>query len=294
MPVITSNHHHNSKEGVLMIINTNMGSATAARILGQSTNALQKSLKRLSTGSKITSAADDAAGLAVATRLSANVTALKVSQSNVGNAISFSQTQDGYLDKVSSALERMGELAMLSMDATKSDTDRGLYNKEYAELAKFIDDVGGKQFNGEGLFDASAITISVGLSDSTGGAVSYAMGNVDLGGANYAQLGHATNMTYAISNMISASAALLEIRDAQDQLAEDRATVGANLSRLEIERDSIAILRDNLAAARSRIIDVDVAEESANFAKQQILVQSGTAMLAQANILPQSALRLIS
>jgi flagellin len=120
------------------------------------------------------------------------------------------------------------------------------------------------------------------------------MGNVDLGGANYAQLGHATNMTYAISNMISASAALLEIRDAQDQLAEDRATVGANLSRLEIERDSIAILRDNLAAARSRIIDVDVAEESANFAKQQILVQSGTAMLAQANILPQSALRLIS
>ena len=276
-----------------MIINTNVGSNTAARVLANNTALLQASLKRLSTGSKIASISDDAAGMAVASRLQNKLSALKGATSGVNNAVSFSQTQDGYLEKVEKALDRMGELAMLAMDPTKSNADRLLYDSEYSEIAKFIDSLGSKTFNGEGLLDNSTITVSVGL-DGSGNATSYAMGSVDLGAAAYLQLKfNSGNMTYGIDSYASASTALSKIQAAQVQLATDRSTVGSNLARLETEKASISILRDNLASARSRIIDVDVAEESANFAKQQILVQSGTAMLAQANILPQSALRLI-
>jgi len=276
-----------------MIINTNTGANTAARFLASNTSALQKSLQRLSTGSKITSSADDAAGLAVADRLNAEVMALKAAGSNLGNAISFSQTQDGYIEKISGALERMGELAMLSMDTTKDNTDRALYQLEYKELASFIDSVESKTFNDQALFSANGLTISTGI-NSSGAAISYATAAVNLSTGAYNDLNAASSMTFGIGTVASAATALSKIHDVQALLATDRAEVGSNLARLEAERSSISILRNNLAAARSRIIDVDVAEESANFAKQQILVQSGTAMLAQANILPQSALRLIS
>jgi flagellin len=285
MPVTTSNHHHNSKEGVLMIINTNIGSNTAARILANSTSALQKSLQRLSTGSKIASISDDAAGMAVANKLGAQITRSNAVRDNLSNAISFSQTQEGYLSQVSSALERMSELATLSTDATKTLSDRELYQKEFSELNTFISAVKGKKFNDLALFSSSAFDITTNLNDATGAAMTFA-----LTGANFGTLAS----TLGITTAALANTALDTIQAAITGLAANAAQVGANLSRLESERASISVLRDNLSAARSRIVDVDVAEESANFAKQQILVQSGTAMLAQANILPQSALRLIS
>jgi flagellin len=273
-----------------MIINTNTGSANAARILAESTSALQKSLKRLSTGSRIASIADDAGGSAVASKFSAQVTRLNASRANVGNMISFSQTQDGYMEKVAGALERMSELAMLATDETKSNTDRGLYQKEFSELQEFIDEVSDKDFNGTSLFSGASVTVTVGLSDS-GTASTFATTGADLAaGSNYTS---ATDSGTKLDSATWAAAALATVQNAITQLASDRAQVGANLSRLETERNTISILRDNLSAARSRITDVDVAEESANFARQQILVQSGTAMLAQANVIPQSALRLI-
>jgi flagellin len=294
MPVIISNHHHNSKEGVHMIINTNIGSNTAARILADNTSLLQKSLKRLSTGQKIASISDNAAGVAVASRLSAQVVALDASKDNLANAVSYSQTQDGYLAKISDALQRMGELASLAMDGTKNSEDRALYDTEYQELAQFIDSIDGKMFNNTTLFTSAGLTVAVGL-DSTGSAITYVASGITLAHSDYAAIDYrSSGMTYGVASVVSAAATLTKIAAAQEQLASDRAAIGANLSRLETERASIAILKDNLSNARSRIIDVDVAEESANFAKQQILVQSGTAMLAQANILPQSALRLIS
>jgi len=272
-----------------MIINTNTGSANAARILAESTSALQKSLKRLSTGSRIASIADDAGGSAVASKFSAQVTRLNASRANVGNLISFSQTQDGYMEKVAGALERMSELAMLSTDETKSNTDRALYEKEFDELQEFIVTIGAKDFNGTSLFGASAMTVTVGTTmDGTSSKVTFAASN--LGASQYTS---ATTVGASVGTAASAAAALSTIQTAISQLASDRAQVGANISRLETERNTISILRDNLSAARSRITDVDVAEESANFARQQILVQSGTAMLAQANVIPQSALRLI-
>ena len=272
-----------------MIVNTNTGSANAARILAESTSALQKSLKRLSTGSRIASIADDAAGSAMGAKFSAQVSRLNASRSNVGNMISFSQTQDGYMEKVSGALERMSELAMLATDETKSDTDRGLYQKEFGELQEFIIAIGDKTFNGTSLFSSTSLSVAVGTSP-TGVAE-----KVEIKGANLksdADYTFATN-TAAVATAAGAASALTMIQAAISQLAYDRAQIGANISRLETERNTISILRDNLSAARSRIIDVDVAEESANFARQQILVQSGTAMLAQANVLPQAALSLI-
>ena len=274
-----------------MIINTNMGSSTAARILADNSSALQKSLKRLTTGNKIASVADNAAGVAVASKLSAEIERIGASKDNLGNLISFAQTQDGYMDKVSGALQRMSELAMLATDETKSDSDRALYNSEFIELQEFIGTMTSKQFNGISLFSSDTLAATVGL-NSAGSAITFGVGAVNLGDTPYTNV--IAQGTASITNAAVAANALSVIQTAIGELATDRAVVGSNMSRLDSEKAALSILKDNLSSARSRIVDVDVAEESANFAKQQILVQSGTAMLAQANILPQAALRLIS
>src|SRR5687767_15996067 len=128
-------------EGVFMVINTNISAQSGARLLSESSAMLAKSLARLSSGSKIVSPEDDAAGLAVSTRFDAQIHRISATSNNVGNAISFNQTQDGFLKKVTKALDRMSELAILSQDVTKSDADRALYNEEFVTLGEYIDDV---------------------------------------------------------------------------------------------------------------------------------------------------------
>jgi flagellin len=267
-----------------MIINTNPGAAMAARILGESSSALQKSLTRLSSGSKIASPSDDAAGTGVAMKFGAQINRAQAAKTNVGNAIAFSQTQDGFLSKVGDALDRMSELAMLAQDETKSNQDRSLYEKEYNKLDDYIVNITGKDFNGISLFSGNGFTVTVAADGSrmTGTGIS-------LSGGYWTSVATKTQIT----STGSAAAALTELKSALSMLAGARADVGANLARYEAESSTLSVLKDNLSAARSRIADVDVAQESANFARQQILVQSGTAMLAQANVLPQSALRLI-
>ena len=267
-----------------MVINTNISAQTSARLLGESSSALAKSLARLSSGSKIVSPEDDAAGLAVSTRFDAQINRIGAASSNVGNAISFNQTQDGFLKKVSKALDRMSELSILAQDVTKSDADRALYNSEFTTLGAYINDVATKQFNGINLFGGTALNVTI---DSDGNT--FSMAGVNLGAAAYTA---ATGGSVATS--AGAVTALGNIKTAIDQLATDRATIGANISRLSSTSDGLAVLKDNLSAANSRIQDVDVAEESTNFARYNILVQAGTAMLAQANATPQSALRLLS
>jgi len=270
-----------------MIINTNPGAAMAARILGESSSALQKSLSRLSSGSKIASPSDDAAGTGVAMKFGAQINRLQAAKDNVGNAISYSQTQDGFLSKIGDALDRMSELAMLAQDETKTDADRNLYDKEFQKLDDFIAAIQNKGFNGVSLFHSgSSLTVTIAADGST-----MTLASVDIiGNSDFASI--AAPKT-AVSSSASAAAALTTIKTAISVLAGQRADVGANMSRLEAESSALAVQKDNISAARSRIADVDVAQESANFARQQILVQSGTAMLAQANVLPQSALRLI-
>jgi flagellin len=266
-----------------MVINTNISAANSARLLASSSSMLSKSLARLSSGSKITSPADDAAGLAVSIHFDAQINRVSAAQNNVGNATSFSQTQDGFLQKVGNSLDRMSELAVLSQDATKSDADRSLYDKEFQTLGAYVTDTATKDFNGVSLFSTNALQVTT---DSDG--TKFSMTGVNLGATAYTD---ATGS--AVTSTTTAAAALTKVKSAITQLATDRATVGANMSRLNSTGDQLSVLKDNLTAANSRIKDVDVAQESTNFARYNILVQAGTAMLAQANASPQSALRLL-
>ncbi len=268
-----------------MVINTNISAQSSARLLTESSSMLSKSLARLSSGSKIISPEDDGAGLAVSMRFDAQINRINAASNNIGNAISFNQTQDGFLKKVSKALDRMSELAVLSQDVTKSDADRGLYQKEFSTLQGYVTDLAGKDFNGVSLFSSTALNVTT---DSD--AQTFSMAGVDLSAATYTT---ATSGTTTVATSSGAATALTSVKNAITQLATDRATVGANISRLSMYSEQLGVLKDNLSAANSRIKDVDVAEESTQFAKYNILVQAGTAMLAQANATPQSALRLL-
>ncbi len=266
-----------------MVINTNMSARSTARLLSDSSALLSKSLARLSSGSRIVSPEDDVAGLATALRFDAQINRLSAAKSNVGNAVSLAQTQDGFLSKVAKALDRMSELAVLAQDITKTDTDRGLYQQEYNTLGSYITEVSTKDFNGVSLFGGIDLDVTI---DSD--ANKFTMTGVDLTATEY------TDATGAdISTTSGAATALTQVKGALTQLSTDRATVGSNVARLNTTSDQLGLLRDNLSAASSRIRDVDVADESAQFARYSILVQAGTAMLAQANTLPQSALRLL-
>ena len=269
-----------------MVINTNITAQTSARLLAESSTLLTKSLARLSSGSKITSPEDDAAGVAVSLRFDAQINRTNAANANVNNAISFSQTQDGFLKKVGKALDRMSELAILAQDVTKTDADRGLYNSEFSTLKGYIANVAGKDFNGVTLFSSSALSVTI-----DGDTGTFSMAGINLAGANYTPV---TTGTAAVDTTANAVTALTSVKAAITQLATDRATIGANISRLTYTSEQLGVLKDNLSAANSRIKDVDVAEESTQFARYNILVQAGTAMLAQANATPSSALRLLS
>ena len=274
-----------------MVINTNSTSARGARFLADSTNSLQKSLARLSSGSKIVEPQDDAAGLAVSSRMDAQINRTEAVRSNIGNAISFKQTQDGYLSKAAKALDRMSELATLSQDTTKTTTDLSLYNKEFATLYSYLDGVDGQTFNGVDLFgDTSSSSMSV-LQDDLGMAGAFVSDGIALKVVTSSVSG--VTVASAISTAASASAVMGAVKTAISTVATHRATIGADLSRLMMTQDHLSVLSENLQSSVSRIKDVDVATESAKYAKFNILVQSGTAMLAQANSLPQSALRLL-
>ena len=274
------------KEGTkTMVINTNYSALSSGRQLGESQGMLNKSLARLSSGSKLVNPSDDAAGFAVSARFDAQINRTQAAVDNIGNAVSFSQTQDGYLKKVAKALDRMSELSMLALDETKSDTDRGLYNNEFTKLGAFVAASSTRDFNGVSMFGSSAINVTV----NSEGTSNFAYSAVDL--ASHASYTAATGST--ITTTALATTALTNVKNAINQLATDRATVGANQAALNMYQEQLGVSKDNLSAANSRIKDVNVADESTNFARFNILVQAGTAMLAQANASPQSALRLL-
>ena len=268
-----------------MVINTNVSAQSSARLLGESSGLLAKSLSRLSSGSKITSPEDDAAGMAVSMRFDAQINRLQSANNNVSNAISFSQTQDGFLKKVGKALDRMSELSVSAQDVTKINSDRDLYDAEFQTLKAYIEDVSAKSFNGVSLFNGATLGVT---KDEDGNKYNMTSVNLTTGAVNTASSAGDVKTTAA------AATAVTNIKTAINQLAKDRANIGANISRLSYTSEQMGVLKDNLAAANSRLKDVDVAEESTKFARYNILVQAGTAMLSQANASPQSALRLLS
>ncbi len=246
-------------------------------MLAESTSRLTRSLDRLTSGSKVNSPEDDAAGLAVALKFDAQINRNSAAQSIVGSAVSFSQTRDGFLQKVSRAIDRMGELATLAQDKTKADTDKTNYNEEFTALMNYVSDITAKDFNGVSLFGFSS-PVSV-VKDSDGGTF-----NLDVIPLSVSGLG-GVSVTHA--------GAISLLKSMTESVSGYRAKIGANISRLNLTGEQLSILNENLSASVSRIKDVDVAEEATQYAKYNILVQSGSAMLAQANTLPQSALRLL-
>jgi len=263
-----------------MVINTNIGAARTSRLLQESTSNLNNALARLASGSRIVNPQDDAGGLAVATKFEAAISRNNAVSNNITSSLSYSQTQDGFLQKVSKALDRMSELMTLSLDATKSTNDKTNYNTEFTDLKNYISDIGTKEFNGVSLFDGTAMSVT---KDSDGNTW-------DLNASDL----NDTDIASVIASGFVVTSTLSTLTTSIENVSTHRAKVGANIQRLQLTNEQVGILNENLAASVSRIKDVDVATESTQFARYNILVQSGTAMLAQANLLPQNALRLLS
>ena len=263
-----------------MVINTNIGAIRGSRMLRESSTQLQTSPARLASGSKIVTPQDDAAGLAVAAKFDAQIGRNRSVGNNLTSALSYSQTQDGFLQKIGRALDRMSELATLAMDNTKSSTDKEYYNTEFTDLKTYISDIGTKDFNGVSLFSGTGLAVT---KDSD--ANTWELNAKDLNDAD---------LISVIASGFVVTGTLATMTTAIESVSTHRATIGANIQRLQLTNEQVGILNENLAASVSRISDVDVATESTRFAKYNILVQSGTAMLAQANLLPQNALRLLS
>jgi len=266
-----------------MVINTNLSAQSSANLLSQSSTMLSKSLARLSSGSKVTTPSDDSAGLAVSMNLVAQMGRNTAAQNNIGDALALNQTQDGYLSQVTNALDRMSELSIQSQDVTKSDSDRALYQQEFNTLAQYVNNVATKEFNGVSLFDGSNLNVTVDSDANT-----FTMTGVDLTGTTFTNLSSDSVGTTAF-----AITALADVKSAITALATARANIGANMEALTNYSNQLTTLNTNLSAANSAIMDVDIAQESTQYAKYNILVQSGTAMLAQANSLPQSVLKLL-
>jgi len=251
-----------------VVINTNFAATVAANNLAASSESLQKSLNRLSSGSKIVTPSDDAGGLAVAMKLSAAARRSGAALNNIGNAVSFLQTQEGVMKVTGKIFERMGELATLYTDPTKGASDKANYTTEFTALSSELTKLGSEQFNGIGVFSS----ISVNTTESGGSAVS--------------------TTAYTMASGL-AIGTLSGINTAIENLATARAANGATQSRLGFASEVLTVNKQNLEAANSRIMDVDVASESTQLARWNILVQSGTAMLSQANQSAQSALKLL-
>ena len=379
-----------------MVLNTNIQALKTSTFLSVNSANLAKSLSRLSSGSKIVTPSDDAAGLAVSTRLASQIARNEVAYSNVTNAISFTQTQEGLLATMDKALRRMADLSIFSQDSTKSFSDLGLYSKEFGELQEFVAKSIQQKFNSINLFSSDSLSLAVNEDGST-----YKLGAVNLTDIKYqnvlnkpelfaspstvivatdstaetitltvtaadyekaiksdsvtlSNLGltnsvasdstalrlQSMNGTYTIKSKTPVSSssstysitldssglpssiygsnvslaagtnaefktgfdittperaqsALTRVKLAIDSIAQTRASLGAVQSRLTMTNEQLRTTNENLSASTSRITDTDVADESTSFAKLQILIQSGTAMLAQANKMPQYALQLI-
>jgi len=287
----------------MISINTNSASSAAAYNLSNTNVNLQRSLNRLSSGSRINSSFDDAGGLAVSMKLSASIRRTEATQANVNNALSYLETQDGVLKTAEKVVSRMSELIQLAADVTKSTTDTALYGTEYKSLQSQLGSMLGEQFNGINLFTSGSVdtiidTASLAVVTSQDGNQSINISQLDLGaigGYVGTASGNAGEIdpADAFTSATGAAAAISNITLAIQTLATLRATNGSEQVRLTFAADMLAINKTNLEAANGRITDVDIASESANLARLNILQQAGTAMLAQANQANQSVLRLL-
>jgi flagellin len=272
-----------------VVINTNYSATIASNNLATSNASLQKSLNRLSSGSKIVSPSDDAGGLAVSMKLTAAAKRQSAVSNNVSNAMSYLQTQDGALQVTGKILDRMSELRTFYEDKTKNTSDLQNYDTEFTALSKQLQSISTEKFNGISLFSSTSLTIVATEDHSTTSSIT--LSGRDLSNST---TGISLLNTGAASMMgTSGAITLANITDAIKNVATMRANNGAEQSRLTFAGELLTVNKSNLEAAYSRITDVDVASESTQLARWNILVQSGTAMLAQANGSSSTALKLL-
>jgi len=267
-----------------VVINTNSAALIASNNLAVSDAMLQKSLNRLSSGSRIVSPADDAGGLAVSMKLSAAATRQGAVASNISSALSFEQTQDGALKVAGSVLQRISELKTLYADPTKNTSDLANYDSEFTALQSQLSALSSEKFNGIALFGTSSLSVGV----TEDGSIS-----VSIAGRDTTNTSTGVGAITATTVTSLGGVTLSTITTAIQNVATFRASNGAEQSRFGFASDLVTTNRANLQAANSRIVDVDVAAESTQLAKYNVLVQAGTAMLAQANQSPNSALKLL-
>ncbi|MEG3641185.1 flagellin N-terminal helical domain-containing protein [Magnetococcus sp. PR-3] len=269
-----------------LYINTNVSSLNAQRKLMNSTNALGKTYERLSSGLRINSASDDAAGLSVTTRMTSQVRGLNQAVRNANDGISLVQVTEGALAETESALQRMRELAVQAVNGTYTSTDRNDLHDEVAQLVSEIDRIANTtEFNSTTVMDADkTFEIQVGMDQDQTISVT----TID---ANTTNIGLSGGFT--VSTMAGASGAIALIDNAIASVSDMRSTLGAQQNRLEAAISNLTNVVERTEAARSRIMDADIAAETANLTKNAILQQAGTAILAQANQQPQLALSLL-
>ena len=275
-----------------VVINTNYAATVASNNLATSNSSLQRSLNRLSSGSKIVSPSDDAGGLAVSMKLESAAKRQGAVSNNVGNAVSFLQTQDGALKVSGKILDRMSELKTLYEDATKNTSDKANYDTEFSALSRQLQSITSEKFNSISLFASAASTNdkTIYATEDLSTTTSVTLNARDLSSSS---TGLGTLASSTGISMTAATVTLDSIKTAIENVATMRASNGAEQSRLGFANELLTANKANLEAANSRIVDVDVAMESTQLARWNILVQSGTAMLSQANQSPQAALKLL-
>lgn len=273
-----------------LVINTNVASLSAQKNLNRAQSALGQSFQRLSSGFRINSASDDAAGLGVSESLKSRIRSFTVAERNTANAISMTRTAEGGLSEVSGIVLRMRELAVQSANGDLTSTDRGYIDTEFQLMKDEIDRVSGStQFNGVDLLSgtAAAVAFQVGIGTTSNDTIS-----VSFGGVSVSALG-LSGISVSGSAATAATAAISAVDTALTSVSTTRARFGAAQNRLGIAVTNSQTIRTNLEAANSAIRDVDVAEETSVLARTQVLLQAGTSVLSQANQAPQLALSLL-
>ena len=277
-------------------INTNIASIDAQRNLASSQSSLATSMQRLSSGLRVNSAKDDAAGLAIAERMNAQVRGMNVAVRNANDGISMSQTAEGALSQVSNSLQRMRELAVQARNATNSSSDKDSLNKEFAQLQAEISRVlGGTTFNGKHILgaDATSLTFQIGANTTADDTITIATSDMSQDATITAVTNTSTALIDASATLGAIGTVIDNIDKALDSINDTRATYGATQSRFDAIITNLQVGVENQSAARSRIMDADFASETANMSRSQVLQQAGTAMVAQANQLPQQVLKLL-
>lgn len=277
------------------VINTNIASLNAQINLNSSQYALSKSLARLSSGLRINRAQDDAANMAIAERMNAQVRGLAQAQRNANDGISLTQTAEGALNTVNDMLQRGRELAVQAANSTNQASDRASIHGEWSQLADEVERVANTtEFNGQKLLDGSFSATLYQTGANSGEMIAVAaMGNMTA-----AQLGQSDQAPQGLRSIDLSTAqgardAIAVFDAAIDKVSSQRAELGATQNRFASTINNLSMTTENLSAARSRITDADFVKETANFSRDQVLQQAKTAMLAQANQLPQGVLSLL-